>query len=289
MSSRRSFFDEVLGAIGRLLVLAVGSLGALFISGVLLKPLLPYGLPMGRDGQLMFTIMVACALGVGHLIAGVAVERGRWGPTGLGAGAWHPLALLTGPLLGVLAVSGPAVILVLVGSVEIVPAPGTGWSAFAIDSTLFVALLALVAELAYRGYAIGVIAERWGNVAAVLLTASAAALVHLRDPTFTALSIVGVVALSACLGAIRLRTGSVAASWLAHVGFAATQTALLHAPLRTADLPGPPGYALVAGEPAWLTGGAQGLSDGIAVAVSLALITFLVFRPRRANARPARV
>lgn len=275
--------------VGRLLVLAVASAGTMFIAGFALKPLFPYGLPMGRDGMLVFAVVLACALGVGHLIAGAAVERGRWEPTGLGAAAWRPLGLLTGPLLGVVAVLAPAVVLLLIGSIEFVPMAGVGWSAFAGDALLVVAMIALVEELAFRGYVIGVIAERWGDVAAVLLTTLAAAPLHLLDPTTTALSFVGMVALSACLGAIRLRTGSVAVSWLAHVGFAATQTALLHAPLRDTDLPGPPGYALVPGEPAWLTGGTQGLSDGVAVAASLALVTFLVFRPRRANARPARV
>lgn len=147
--------------VGRLLVLAVTSAGAMFIAGIALKPLLPGGLPTGRDGMLIF--------------------------------AW--------------------------------------------DALLVVAMFTLVEELAFRGYAIGVIAERWGNAAAVLLTTLAAVMAHLRG----------------------------------------------------SELPGSPGYALVAGEPVWLTGGALGLSDGIAVAASLALVTFLVFRPRRADVRPARV
>lgn len=289
MSSRPRFVDEVLGVIGRLLVFAVASMGTLFIAGVALKPLFPDGLPMGRDGMLIFAVVLACALCVGHLIAGAALERGRWAPTGLAADAWRPLSLLIGPLLGVVAVLAPAVVLLLTGSIGFVPMAGVGWSDFAWDALLVVAMIALVEELAFRGYAIGLIAERWGNAAAILLTTLAAAPLHLVDPTTTALSFLGMVALSACLGAIRLRTGSVAVSWLAHVGIAATQTALLHAPLRDTDLPGPPGYAMVAGEPTWLTGGAAGLSDGVAVAASLALVTFLVFRPRRANARPARV
>jgi membrane protease YdiL (CAAX protease family) len=289
MSSRLSFVDEVLGAVGRLLVLAAASAGALFIAGIALKPLLPGGLPTGRDGTIFFAILLASAIAVGHLIAAATIERGRWDPTGLGPGAWRPLALLMGPLLGVVAVLAPAVVLLLAGSVGFVPAPGAGWAAFAGNALFAIATLALVEELVYRGYAIGVIAERWGNAAAVLLTTLVAVMTQLFDPTFTGLSVLGVMALTACLGAIRLRTGSVAASWLAHVGFAATQTALLHAPLRGSELPGPPGYALVAGPPAWLTGGAQGLSDGVAVAASLALVTFLVFRPRRANTRPARV
>ena len=91
------------------------------------------------------------------------------------------------------------------------------------------------------------------------------------------------------LGAIRLRTSSVVASWLAHVAFSWTQVAVLHSPRRAAERPAPPGYALRAGEPFWLTGGTHGLSEGAAAAASLAVVTFLVLRPRPAHTRPARV
>ena len=76
---------------------------------------------------------------------------------------------------------------------------------------------------------------------------------------------------------------------LAALAGASLLGAILHSPLRAAELPPPPGYALRAGEPVWLTGGTHGLSEGAAVAASLAVVTFLVLRPRPAHTRPARV
>ena len=281
--------DEVLRVIARLAVLAGASLLALFIFGVALKPLLPDGLPSGRDGRMIFLIMGSAALAVGHVLVGILLERGRWEPTGLGPGAWKPLALLTAPALGAVAIGAPAVVLLLTGTVDVVAEPGSHWSTFAGDAFLVVALLALVQELAFRGYAIGLIAERWGDVVALVLTSVVVGLIQLRASPLTLPSIAGGVALAACLGAIRLRTSSVAASWLAHVAFSWTQLAVLHSPLRAAELPTPPGYLLSVGGPAWLTGGTHGLAEGVAVAASLAVVTFLVFRPRPTNTRQARV
>ncbi len=281
--------DEVLKVIGRLAALAGASLLVIFILGIALRPLLPNGLPIGRDGRMIYLIMVSLSLAIGHLLAGIFLERGQWEPTGLGPGAWKPLALLTALALGAAAISAPAVVLLFTGHVDVVAEPGAHWSTFAADAILVVALLALVQELAFRGYAIGLIAERWGDVAALVVTSGVAGLIQLRASPLSIQSIVGVVALAACLGAIRLRTSSVAASWLAHVAFSWTQLAVLHSPLRAAELPTPPGYLLNAGGPAWLTGGTHGLAEGVAVAASLAVVTFLVFRPRPTNTRQARV
>jgi len=281
--------DEALRVVGRLAFLAGASLLTLFVLGVALKPFLPDGLPGGREGRMILLIMIASALAVGHLLAGIMLERGRWEPTGLGPGAWRPLALLTAPAMGVAAIGAPAALLLLLGRAEVVAEPGAHWAAFAGDALVVVALLTLTHELAFRGYAIGLIAERFGGPAALLLTSLVAGLVPLAAAApLTMESVAAAVALAACLGAIRLRTESVVASWLAHLAFSWTQLAVLHSPLPAAELPSPPGYAIVAGEPAWLSGGTHGLSAGAAVAASLAVITFLVFRPRPANTRRTR-
>lgn len=280
--------DEALLVIGRLVVAAGGSLLALLLLGVALKPLLPDGLPAGRDGRMIFTILLTSSLTVGHLVAGAMLERGRWEPTGLGSGAWRPLSLLAGPALGVLAIAAPAVLLLATGVLQLVPAPGVEWSSFAGESLLAVALLALVQELGFRGYAIGLVAERWGDAAAIAVTSLAAVLLALRAPSPSVPTLLGVATLATCLGAIRLHTGSLMASWLAHVAFAWTQVGVLHAPRPGVVLPAAPLYALEGGAPHWLSGGTNGPGAGVAVAASLAVVTFLVLRARPANAGQAR-
>ena len=280
--------DEVLRVIGRLAVIAGASLLTLLLFGIALKPLLPDGLPMGREGRMIFLILLATALAVGQLVAGTLLERGRWEPTGLGSLAWKPIALVGGVALGVLAMAAPTVLLIVTGVSRVVSVPGAHWSSFASETLLVVALLALVQELGFRGYAIGLIAERWGDAAAIVLTSLAAVLIALRDPSGSVVSFVGVAMLATCLGAIRLRTGSVVASWLAHLAFSWTQVGIFHAPQAGVVLSPPPMYALEAGAPIWLTGGTSGPGAGAAVAASLAVVTFLVLRARPANVSRAR-
>ncbi|MCE9601060.1 MAG: CPBP family intramembrane metalloprotease [Gemmatimonadetes bacterium] len=280
--------DEALLVIGRLVVVAGASLLALLLLGVVLKPLLPGGLPPGREGRTIFMILLTSSLAVGHLVAGALLERGQWDPTGLGSRAWRPLSLFAGPALGMLAIAAPTVLLIATGVTQLVPAPGADWSSFASESLLVVALMALVQELGLRGYAIGLIAERWGDTAAIAVTSLAAVLLTLREPSASVPTFVGVAALAICLGAIRLHTGSLVASWLAHVAFAWTQVGILHAPRAGVVLPSPPQYLLEGGAPHWLSGGANGPGAGAAVAAGLAVVTFLVLRARPANAGQAR-
>lgn len=289
MLTFRERVDEAMRLVGRLLMFVVVSGVALFIFGMALKPLLPNGLPLGRDGKLIFMILVALAFGIGNVVAALGFERGNWELTGLGDLAWRPLALLGGPLLGSLAVAVPAAALLLFGVVEVVVVPAGSWSGYAGDVLLVVVIVTLAEELAFRGYVFGLLADRWGHLAAVLLTALAAGVLQMRAPESTPATFAAALSLGIFLGAIRSRTESVAASWLAHFAVFWMHGAVLHGSLRGADLRGPPGYSWVAGDPGWLTGGDAGSAEGAAAVAGLVVVTFLVFRPRRANARPARV
>ena len=51
--------DEVLKVIGRLAALAGASLLTMLIVGIALKPLLPNGLPVGREGRMIYLIMIS--------------------------------------------------------------------------------------------------------------------------------------------------------------------------------------------------------------------------------------
>ena len=50
-------------------------------------------------------------------------------------------------------------------------APAGSWSGYAGDVLLVVAIITLAEELAFRGYVFGLMKDRWGDVAAVTLTA----------------------------------------------------------------------------------------------------------------------
>ncbi len=289
MLTVRERVDEAFRLMGRLAMFVLVSGVALFIFGIALKPLLPSGLPLGRDGRLIFMILVALAFGIGNVVAALGLERGNWELTGLGELAWRPLTLLGGPLLGAVAVAVPAVALLLLGAADVLIVPAGSWSSYAGDVLLVVVIITMAEELAFRGYVFGLLSDRLGGLAAVALTATTAGVLQMRLPDATPATFAGAVALGVFLGAIRSRTESVVASWLAHFVVFWMHGAVLHGPLRGADLRGAPGYAWTAGQPVWLTGGAAGTAEGAAAVAGLVVVTFLVFRPRRVNARPARV
>jgi membrane protease YdiL (CAAX protease family) len=120
-----------------------------------------------------------------------------------------------------------------------------------------VVLTTLVDTLMLRGYVMGLLEAHWGEVAAIALTALVAALLAVQGSDPTADTAARAFLLAAFLGALRLRTGSTTAAWLAQVG-----------------------GALIA----------EGAGDGpfVATAALLVVVTFLVLKLLPRTARPGR-
>ena len=280
--------DEALGVIGRLVALAVVTLLTLFVIGVALKPLLPLGLPAGQEGRVLFALLIALALVVGHLTVTLMFERSDWTTAGLSAEGWHPLRLGVSLFEGVLVILLPAVALMLTDQLRLETALPGAWVAYAGNALLVLSVLALTEELVFRGYLMGLLSARWGPLAAIAFTSVGFGAYHAFDPGATAVSIAAVTIAGVFLGAVRGRTGSVVAAWLAHLAIDWTQVAVFHSPVSGLELGVPPGYRTVPSGPDWLTGGDRGLEGGAAAAATLVVVIFVHYRARRPASRTTR-
>jgi membrane protease YdiL (CAAX protease family) len=220
MSGRatRSFaehIDEALRLTGRLVAFALTGGVVFFLMGMLLKPVFPDGLPMGQRGRLLYEIIFVAALGVAHVVLVALAERGEWKRTGLGARAWSPVAIVTAFSAGAFVTAIVPIASLIGGTADVA---SWGWPPR--DVLTFLIGYTLAESLALRGYVIGKIAALWGALAAICLTALIATLLAVRGVEISGIAALQAFALAAFLGAVRLRTGSVVAAWLAQLGSA---------------------------------------------------------------------
>lgn len=270
-----NWLDDVLRFIGRLFVLVFAALFAAFVAGIVLKPVFPMGLPLGPERLLVLGFITAFAALVGHVTVVLIFERGDWTVVGLGRDAWRPVPLALATLAGLAVVSVPAAALVATGHVTVVDGPPGGWGIAAFDALLWLAAPALFEELLARGYVFGELERRANATVAIALTSLGFGLLHWWNPGATPWTIGAVVLAGVFLGTVRHVTGSLVAAFLAHLAVNWAQGAVLHAPISGLEFLPTPGYRLVPGEPAWLTGGAWGLEAGAATAAALLVVTFL--------------
>lgn len=284
MAHSTGLVDALLRVAGRLLVLIVIAFATIFLLGIALKPVLPAGLPAGRDGRVLFLFLITIALGVAHLVASVVTERGRWEPAGLGPRALRPAVLLSAPGLGLLAVGLPLIALLLAGWARLEPAPSAG-SLPVGDVITLVAAATLLESLAFRGYLQGLLETELSPAAAVLLPAIGATAFQYWGRGVPLLPWLAALCSSILLGVWRWRSQSVVAVWLAQLAVVLTLTLLLRAPVPQVDQVAATGVDLVRSGPALLTGGRWGLMAGFTAALASLLLGVAVGWPRAA-ARP---
>lgn len=284
----RGISDRVLRQLGRLLVFGGAALVAFFLVAMALKPVFPTGLPPGVPFFVIFNGMAVCGLLAGHLACVVAFERSDWGVTGLGAGAWRPVALAVGIVVGLAGILVPAAGLTAAGALRFVPGTPGPWASSLLGAAGILALPALAEELLLRGHAFGELAREWGEAAAIALTSLVFGLLHLGNPGATAWTVAAVVIAGVFLGAVRVATGSLPAAWLAHLAINWAQGGVLHAPISGLEFLPTPGFRAVADGPEWLTGGRWGLEAGAATAATLVVVTFLLVLARPASRKRRR-
>ncbi len=286
----RDHFGEFLGVLGRLVVFGAVSLGLMLLIGVLLKPVLPSGLPMGDPGRILFALMFALSLMVGHLVIVIAMERTRWEVAGLGVEAWHPVDLLVSLAIGILVVGIPGAAMLGSGVLALDAGVAGSWMRYALMALLPSAVFAAVEELAFRGYLLGLLAERWGPVVAIGVTTLFYAAWHSLGTPATLTALLSFLCVGALFGVLRLRSKSLMAVWLAHLGINWTQIAVLHAPvgwLRPMEIPQ---YRATSSGAEWLTGSALGIEAGLAAGTAALIALVLVWRywpKRRVSEREA--
>jgi len=281
----KSTFSEINRIFWRIVLFAIVAAAIVMMMGFVLKPVFPTGLPFGREGQTLFLLVVALALGIAHLVAAFWEKSGDWAILGLAPEGWQPRGLMLavgGGLLLSLVAGGVLTILGMAGFASL---PGGSVISFA-GNALIVAGLATLAEgLAFRGYLFGLVDRRWGAWVAVAVSSVLFALVHTWSGAPSPVNIFAALALGFALGAIRARTGGLAAPWLAHAAFSWTQLGLLHSWVAGIEMEVPPEYALTLAEPAFLSGRGWGIEGGLIAGLLFVGIGFLLMR--RVPLKPA--
>jgi membrane protease YdiL (CAAX protease family) len=283
-----TWLDDALRLVGRLLLLGLVALACFVVAGIALKPAFPLGLPAGPERILVIGFVASFSFAVANVVGVLAFERADWGVAGLHRRAWRPLPLAWSTGAGLAVVLVPAAVLLGTGHLVIEETAAGAWGAAALTSLLWLAAPALAEELVLRGYAFGAVERQWGPAAAIAATSLAFGLLHLGNPGATAWTVAAVVVAGVFLGAIRSATGSLVAAWLAHLAVNWAQGAVLHAPISGLAFLPTPGYRVVTGGPAWLTGGAWGLEAGAATAAALLVVSFLVLAAARRRRAPVR-
>lgn len=275
--------DEALRVMGRLVALAACALVGVFILGMLLKPVLPMGLPSGHDGRVLLSIVIAIGLALAHVAVIVGFERSRWAVAGLGAASWRPLGLLAALALGAGAslLTGVALLLAQVGTLA--PREAGSWTAHAWSAFGDAAIVSLVAALIWHGYAFGLIEERWGRVSASVVTGLGLALAALWSHAMPATTFVALAALGVFLGGVRAHTGNLIAAWLSHLSVLWVALAVFHSSDPRFVRAAPPGYAFELDATGAFSSGPWGLVGSAAAgAVFLGLAVVALWRaPQR--------
>ena len=280
--------DVALGVVGRLAAFGVATMAVVFLSGIALKPVFPDGVPAGLEGRVLLALILSFALVVAHVIVVAVLERAEWTLSGFHGEAWRPTGLAIGLATGAVGVLVPGALLFWTGQLTATStAPGAWWP-FAIGSLGVLAALAAVEELIFRGYLFGLLLDRWGRGAALVITSLSFAALHAFNPGATPVAVLAVAAAGFFLGTLRLATGSVVAVWLAHLAINWVQVAVFRLPVSGLELAAPPGFRMESVGAEWLTGGSWGLEGGLATAVSLLLISFVLLGAPMPTAGSAR-
>ena len=245
-----------------LLFLGVGLLASNVGVPMLTKVLPDASLPWLSPALECLAVLVATRYAV------LTLDKTGWWTVGLGASAWSAGALTLGMLAGALAIGIPTGLLIALGDLTFVAAPGGNEVRTLLLSVAVLAPAALTEELLMRGYPFAVLRETWGWPAATALMSVVFGLLHLGNPGVTPLAIANVMAAGVFLAGIRVVTGSLAAAWAAHFAWNWTMSAGFHTVVS--GLPfGTPDYRLVDTGPDWLSGGSWGPEGGVISAVGM--------------------
>jgi membrane protease YdiL (CAAX protease family) len=240
----------------------------------LLSPWIPVG-----ARELSFVLVMTGGLLIGHAWTFHLVDRRGWSFVGLGREAWKPSALVECTLLGALGIGVPVAVLLGLDWMEIVPSEAGSSLGAALASLAVLIPAAFWEELFVRGYAYSVVRERWGPVAAIVITSQVFGWMHFQNQGASIRAVVVVCLAGLFLGAIREATRSLYTAWAAHLAWNVVLVVGLHATVSGLTMASPD-YRLIDTGPDWATGGAWGPEGGYLAAAGLALaIVYVIRRP----------
>lgn len=227
-----------------------------------------------------FVITMSGGLFAGHLITAATVDRGLWRTVGLGRSALRPRTLALGTALGAAAVGVPSLALLAMGWLRITPSAAGDWGPAALLTLATLAPAAMWEELFARGYLFALIRERLGARRAIVVTAGLFGMLHLLNAGATSQSIALVTLAGIFLGAILVATGSLYATWLAHLAWNFVMAGILHTSVSGTGMRAP-NYQTIDSGPDWATGGGWGPEAGLFTAVALLVGIVIILRRQR--------
>ena len=196
--------------------------------------------------------------------------------------AGAPAHLSRGFAFGVLIVV-PVVALSLAGGLRYGPDGGTAIEYLGTGAWTVLVLLfpAAAEEILCRGYPLAVLAERWGNAVALLLTTVAFSVLHGANPEVTPLALLNIALAGLLLGVVRIVTGSLWAATGVHLGWNLATGFLADLPVSGITLVDAPLIEVTETGRDFITGGAFGAEGGLASTAAIALAIVYVMRSAR--------
>jgi len=210
-----------------------------------------------------------------HFVMLSFVDRTGWSYVGLARGEASPGRVAAGLALGAAAIAIPCALLLGVGWLGMVRAPGDGGAIGRELATVLAVLVpaALAEELMMRGYLLSALADGMGRGAGLLVTSIVFALLHVGNPGMApgALVVVGLAGIF--LGAVRFATSSLYAAWAAHLAWNVVLGVVLHALVSGTGM-AVEGWRTLDTGPDWATGGSWGPEGGVPAAAGLLVATW---------------
>jgi uncharacterized protein len=279
LNTRRLVYTDAgeLRAPWRLVVFSLASIVALVVAEFVVGPILAQVYAaVGLQGVTTEYLVECVGILGGTAVALRYVDKRPWRDVWLGRNAARPVLILTGFMLGALAIGLP--VSLLIGGHwlrEITGGPGS-WLGAAVRVSMMLIPAALLEELTSRGYIMSVLREWWGWPWAIAATSVGFGLLHLGNPDVSAESIVLVVLAGAFLAVIVYVTGSLYASWAAHFAWNWTMAVVFHTAVSGFPLEAP-GYRYVDAGPDWLTGGPWGPEGGVPAGVGMIVVVGIAY------------
>lgn len=277
MSARSFFFlsERRLRAPWRILIFLAACVAVFLTLSLLASPLIR-GVASSAMRLTIGTWISAVAIVIATTIMLRWMDGLGWDFVRLDARAARPELLVSGALIGGLAIGVPSVLLLLTHELRVEPAGSGSWISMALQSALLLLPAALFEELALRGYIFAVLRDTVGWKWALIATSVVFGLLHVNNPGADPEAILMVIIAGFFLGTIVIVTDSLYAAWMAHFAWNWTMAAGLHTAVSGLGLP-TPNYQVVDNGPDWLTGGAWGPEGGFAAALGMFAFLFYLF------------
>jgi uncharacterized protein len=232
-------------------------------------------------------LVPAALLYVALLGMSVLIERGRGGglvTLGLAAHRHVPYDLMRGMVFALGSIGVIAAIALGLGATFV--AVGVPWTSAAIVSIIITSMAAGGEEILFRGVIFQAIEERFGGIAAIVVTSVPFGLAHASNPGASALSVVNTILAGVALGAMASHYRSLWPGIAFHVVWNVVLAMCIGPLSGITSMP----YATWRLETSalvdlrWLVDGVYGIEQGLLTTVLLVAITVGVYRSGRYDA-----